>query len=145
MAIKVEQDITINRPVSDVFAYLTQPKNLPEWQESVQEVHLHGDGPIKVGSRWTEKRMVMNRPMDGDIEVTELELDRRFTIKSVAGPVTMSVDHVLSPAGEGTLMRIVGEGELGGPMKLAGRMVQREIRKVFEADLARLKRRLEST
>jgi uncharacterized protein YndB with AHSA1/START domain len=33
---RVDLDVTIARPVADVFAYLTDVTKVPEWQESAQ-------------------------------------------------------------------------------------------------------------
>jgi carbon monoxide dehydrogenase subunit G len=142
--VKIEHEITIDRPVSEVFAYLTDVDNLQSWQDSVLEIRRDDDAPVAVGSRWTEVREVMNRKMEQPIEVTELETDRTFTVQSLSGPVRMRVEHRLEPAGEGTRVRVVGEAELGGFAKLGGPMVKRQARQMFEADFAKLKQQLES-
>lgn len=140
---KVEHEVTINRPVGDVFSYVADPANLPSWQDSLHEVHRADDGPVRVGSRWSEKRTVMNRDMEASVEVVELQPDSRFTVESVSGSVQMRVEHDFAPAGDGTKVKIVGEGEAGGMMKLAGPMIKRQAKQMFEADLARLKQVLE--
>jgi carbon monoxide dehydrogenase subunit G len=140
---KVEHEITINRPVGDVFAYLSDPANLTAWQEGLHEVHREDEGAVHVGSRWTEKRTVMNRDMDASVEVVECDPDSRFTIESVSGSVRMRVEHDFSPSDAGTKVRLVGEGEAGGVMKLAGPMIKRQAKQMFEADLGRLKQLLE--
>jgi len=141
--VRVEQEITIDRPVGVVFTYLTDPANLTSWQEGLHEVHREDEDAVRVGSRWTEKRTVMNRDMDAAVEVVECEPDRRFTIESVSGPVRMRVEHDLAAADAGTRLRVVGEGEAAGAMKLAGPMIKRQAKKMFEADLGRLKQLLE--
>jgi len=142
--VKVEHEVTINRPVGDVFAYITDPANLTLWQEGLHDINREDDGPVGLGSRWTEKRTVMNRDMDASVEVVEYQPDSRFTIQSVSGSVQMRVEHDLSSSGAGTKLRIVGEGEAGGVMKLAQPMIKRQAKQMIEADLGRLKQVLES-
>ena len=43
------------------------------------------DGPVGVGTRWTETRTVMGRTSDQPMEVTALEPDRRFTVGPCPG------------------------------------------------------------
>jgi uncharacterized membrane protein len=142
--VKVEHEITINRPVADVFAYVTDPANLQSWQDSLKTIERPDDGPVRLGSRWTEKRTMMNRDTDASVEVVELQPDTRFTIESVSGQVQMRVEHDFASAGTGTKLRVAGESKAGGMMKLAGPMVKRQIKQMVEADLGRLKQVLES-
>ena len=62
--------MTIDRPVSEVFEVITQIDDLPEWQESCKAVKRDEDGPVGVGTRWTETRTVMGRTSDQPMEVT---------------------------------------------------------------------------
>jgi uncharacterized protein YndB with AHSA1/START domain len=41
----------IARRPDDVFAYVTDPSHLPDWQESVVSAHSEGSGPPGVGTR----------------------------------------------------------------------------------------------
>jgi carbon monoxide dehydrogenase subunit G len=127
-----------------VFAYVADPANLPEWQESVHAVHRADAGPVGVGTQWTEDRTVLRRGLEATVEVVEYDLDRRLTLRSKAGPVDMRVEHLFEQDGEATRLRLIGEGELGGLAKLAGPMVKRQADEIIKADLGSLKRRLEA-
>jgi carbon monoxide dehydrogenase subunit G len=141
---RIEHEVTIDRPVSEVFEFITRIDDLPEWQDSCKAVNRDDDGPVAVGTRWTETRTVMGRTSDQPMEVSALESDRRFTVRSVSGPVQMTIDHLLEAAGDGTRLRVVAEADLGGVSRLAGPMVKRQAQKMFEQDFAALKQRLES-
>ena len=41
----VEESVVINRPPEEVFDYVTNRQNLPEWSRPVQEVHSETKGP----------------------------------------------------------------------------------------------------
>jgi len=141
---RIEHEVTIERPVSEVFAFVAQPDNLPTWQESCLEVKRDDEGPVAVGTTWTERRSVMNREMEQPMEAAEYETDRRFTVRSVAGPTTMRIEHTFEPVGAGTRVAVKLDAEFGGFAKLAGPMVRRQLRQMFQSDLARLKEQLES-
>ncbi len=40
----------IDRPVHEVFAYATDPYNVPRWVPYVEKVEVRPDGPLGVGS-----------------------------------------------------------------------------------------------
>lgn len=48
---KVEVSETIDRPIEEVWAYLSDPTALPEWAASTQEVDLLSDGELTEGAR----------------------------------------------------------------------------------------------
>ncbi len=53
--------VSIAAPPSEVFAYLVDPRNRPEWQVSlrrVADVVPLGDGPGDVGTSWTDVTVV---------------------------------------------------------------------------------------
>ncbi|MDQ3893626.1 MAG: SRPBCC family protein, partial [Actinomycetota bacterium] len=121
-------------------------RNLPEWQSSVLETRMEAEGPVAVGSRWTEVRRVLGRKMEAGVEVTEYDPDRRFSVRSVAGPVRFLVEHTLEEAEGGTRIHIVGQGEQSGFMaRLGDRLVARQAKQAFESDFDRLKQRLEAS
>jgi len=141
---RVEHEVVIERPPEVVYDYLADPGNLRNWQEGLLEVRRAEEGPAAVGDRWVEIRTAMGRRLEAAVELTEAEPGSRFTVVSVAGPVRFRVEHLLQPVEGGTRIAVVGEGEAGGVMKLAGGMVARQLRAGFQASFARLKRILEA-
>lgn len=135
-----EHELEIERPPNDVYAFLSDPENLPHWQSEVLEVRRESD------SRFREVRTFVGRRIESILEVTAAEPGREFSLRSASGPVRFSVRHLLEPAGEGrTRLRVVGEAEgAGGLFKLGGPLLRRAAQRRFHEDFARLKALLES-
>jgi carbon monoxide dehydrogenase subunit G len=135
-----EHELEIERPPEDVYAFLSEPENLPRWQSEVLEVRRESD------TRFREVRTFVGRRIESTLEVTAAEPGREFSLRSASGPVRFSVRHLLEPAGEGrTRLRVVGETEgAGGLFKLGGRLLRRAAERRFHEDFARLKAILES-
>ena len=53
--------IEIGRPVEEVFAYVTEPKNTQEWVSGVEVDNLTSKGPIGVGSKGRRVETYMGR------------------------------------------------------------------------------------
>jgi uncharacterized membrane protein len=136
--VRFDLEVTIRRPVSVVFAYVTDVRNLPEWQESAVAAEW-----IEPGRRFREQRSFLGRTAELELEVTALEPDRRFDVKAVKGPVRFEIQHFFADAGANTQLRVEAEAEIGGALRFAARMAQGQAARQFRADLQRLKQVLE--
>jgi uncharacterized protein YndB with AHSA1/START domain len=140
--IRVDSEVVINRPASEVFSYLTDPEKAPEWQSSL--IEAHADGPMQVGTKVTEVRKFLGRRMDSTLEVTQYEPDRKFSMRVLSGPVPFDVEHTLEVDDGGTRLKWVGTGEPAGFFKLAEPLVARQAQRQFRGDFETLKDLLEA-
>jgi uncharacterized protein YndB with AHSA1/START domain len=140
--IHLEHTVEIDRPPAEVFDYMMDMENLPEWQSSAIEAHWEGERAA--GSRIKEVRKFLGRRIESELEVTEYEPNRRFCLKTLSGPVLFSVEHTFEATTGGTRITFVGEGNPGGFFKLAEPMVARAAERQFKGDFATLKDLLEA-
>ena len=131
-------EVTIARPVGEVFAYVTDVRNVPEWQESAVSADW-----IEEGRRFRERRHFMGRTAEIELEVTALEQDRGFDVRGSKAPVTFEIHHSFEGRDGGTLVRIHGEAALGGALRFASGMAKKQAERQFRGDFERLKARLE--
>jgi uncharacterized protein YndB with AHSA1/START domain len=140
-----ELSIEIGRTPEDVYAYLADPGNLPDWQGEVVEIRGATGGPLPVGAEFTEVRVFLGKRIESTLEVTASEPGREFSLRTRSGPVPFAVRHVLEPAGEGrTRLTLIGEAQNTGMFKLAGPLVVRAAQRRTKGDFERLRRTLES-
>ncbi len=130
---RAELSIEIARTPDDVFAYLADVSNLPEWQSGVRRVSRSGD-------RIEETRSFLGREMHTTLEIVENESPCVLTLKALDGPVRFTVRHELEPAGSGTRLTVVAEGDVPG---FASGIVAQQAKRQFSKDFARLKQILE--
>ena len=140
--IEVEHTLEIERPVEDVFAYLTDVARLPEWQSSAESAELEGD--LAEGARIKEVRKFMGRHATSTLEVTEYDPPRRFSLHVVDGPIEYAVEHALEAVDGRTRITFVGRGGTGRVPRLMHGTVRRAVERQFLKDLEALKDRLES-
>lgn len=131
---RAELTIEIARTPEDVFSYLSDVANLPEWQSGVRAAELK-DGRVE------ETRSFLGREMHTTLEVVENEPPRVFTLKALDGPVRFTVRHELEPAGSGTRLRVAAEGDVPG---FASGIVAQQAKRQFSKDFGRLKEILEA-
>lgn len=142
--IKVETNVVINRPIGEVFAFVTNPANGSRYQSGVQESKQTSEGPIGVGTTYHEVRQFLGRRIVSDNEVTEYEPNRQWSFKSTSGPLPVEGSYTFESTEGGTSVTMSGQAEAGSFFKLADPIVNRMVRRQLEADSANLKDLLEA-
>ena len=138
--INIEKSVVINKPIAQVFAYVTDGSNAPKWQGGLEAVEGQASS---VGSQYTEVRKFMGREMRSVMELTALEPNTRWAAKVVKGPVPYEVSVQFEPSGGGTRLTTRVNGEPTGFFKVAEGMVKGQLEKSIEEDNNRLKKILE--
>ena len=143
----IVQSVEISRSPEDVFAYVTDPSRLAEWQESVVSSRLEGAGPRAVGSRVTVTRRVGRGERTMTAELTELNPPGSWAVRGIDGPIRGNVNGTVEPLDDGTRSRVTisldfeghGIGKLLVPL-----VVRRQAQKEMPKNQQNLKERLES-
>jgi uncharacterized membrane protein len=142
---RAEHTVVIKRPPHEVFEFLTDFSNVPEWQSGSVDVR----GPeeaLGVGTTYVQVLRFLGKRFEATIEVTEFEPGQRFSLKTLSGPIRFEVRHTLDAAdgGGATRLRVELEGEPGGFFKLAEPLVERKAQRQIEHDFATLKKMVEA-
>lgn len=131
---RAELTVEIARTPEEVYAYLTDVANLPEWQSGVKAAELAGD-------RIVETRSFLGRELQTTLEILAEEPPRLFTLQALNAPMPFTVRHELAGAnGGGTRLTVVAEGDMPG---FASGLVAQRAKRQFSKDFARLKQILE--
>jgi uncharacterized protein YndB with AHSA1/START domain len=142
---RIEESVEINRPIEEVFAYVADPQNLPEWSGIVQEVRKEGQGQLEEGDRFSTIAKFLGRRFETPMEVGVHQPPRRHSDRSVGGPFAQEYTYTFEEtAGGGTRLTQVAEGEPGGFFRLVGPLLKAAGRRQFRADLENLKDLLEA-
>jgi carbon monoxide dehydrogenase subunit G len=142
--VRFELSVEIARPVHEVWEYLIEPENVPEWQSSAVSSHQISDGPIGLGTHLEDERRFLGRRATSEVEVTEFEPERLFTLHGISGPVRFTVRHRLQETDEGTRLAVEAEADPGhGIGRLARPVIERAAAHELKGDFQRLKERLE--
>jgi uncharacterized membrane protein len=140
----IDISILINRPVEEVFAFLSNPENGPKWSSGGSEVTITSAGPIGVGTTYRTVRTVLGRRIESENVFTAYEPNRSYATKSTAGPVPVESRVTFERAEGGTRVSATLVGEPGGFFKLAEPLLVSMIKRQFDADLANLKDLMEA-
>lgn len=142
--VRAEESIFVERPIEEVFAYLTDLERVPEWQTNVLFLQLQSGTSLRPGVQLVELRKFLGRKVESVVEVTEYEPPHRYTIKVQSGPIPFEISNVLSESGGGTRIDAVVEGEPGRFFGLVEWRVVKAVERELWNSLATLKDILEA-
>jgi uncharacterized protein YndB with AHSA1/START domain len=137
----------ISRSPGDVFAYVTDPSHLADWQESVVSVKTGESAPARAGSQAVITRRVGRREMKMTAEIADLDPPRSWRIRGVDGPVRGNVRGTIEPLDDGARSRVTIELDFEGHgigKLLVPLIVRRQAQKELPNNALKLKERLES-
>ncbi len=140
------ESANVNRPVADVYDYVTDPTRFSEWQQGVVS------GRMEPGGDHGSRRCITVRRIGFTEQQTTSDLvyadpPKRWGVRGIDGPVRARVDVTVEPTGE-TASRVSISVEFDGHgigKLLVPLVVQRQARREMPVNVQNLKSRLEST
>ncbi len=141
---RIEESVEINRPLDEVYEYVANPENLPEWAGTAIEIRKETPGPLQEGSTFTAVAKFLGRRIETPFEVTAHEFPRLHSHKSTGGPFPAEWTLTFEEVAGGTRYTQVSEGEPGGFFGLVGPLLERVARRQLRTDLENLKDLLEA-
>lgn len=123
--VRVEGDITIERPPDEVFDFVADASNEPKYNPRMTRAEKLTAGPIGVGTQFNSVMTGVGGAAEITIEFTEFDRPRRITEKAHLSAMDIHGRLLFEPVPEGTRMRWVWDLEPRGVMRLLGPLVHR--------------------
>ena len=143
--IRITHTVTIDRPITEVFAFASTPANLPQWQTHIQRARTTSAGPLRVGATFREESEIGGRPVEAQMYVTAYAPPRHFAVRSVSpGPMTVAASYHFQPTDGGTQVDALIELHVYGWRRLLQPLLARSARADIPTYLTNLKRILET-
>jgi carbon monoxide dehydrogenase subunit G len=141
----ITQSVTIDRPVEEVWDFISDFENTTRWSRGVLEARQTSDGPLGVGSRLRTVVKAFGRRRTADYLVTEYEPNHVFAFEVRAGRMTSRARFSVEPAGAGTRLTASGEAHAAGLYRPLAPILVRTLERHSQDDLATVKRLLEAS
>ncbi|MEV0640383.1 SRPBCC family protein [Streptomyces sp. NPDC050619] len=142
----IREVIDVDRSPDEVYAYVTDPSHLTEWQLSAVRADRLDEGPLHTGSRVRVTRRIGSRERLMTVEFTEHTPPHSWGLHGVDGPVRPRVHGEIEPLDEGRRSRVTLEIDFEGHglgKVLVPLVVRPQLRKELPRDEQLLKERLE--
>lgn len=143
--INVDLGVLVDRPIKDVFAFVSNPNNMSKWNSAVVSLEQVNPGKVDVGSKFKTVGEMMGRRIEGEMQITAYEPDTKCGFQVTAGPMQVNLTLTFKTVGTGTKVSLNAQGNPGGLFKLAEGVMAGQVKSMMEGNLARLKSVLEGS
>ena len=140
----VTSSVTIDRPVEEVFAVLTDVEKTGRWFPGDVEEHWITPPPHGVGSRRRAVVTMFGRRMENEAEATEFDPPRRAAMRGISPNAPFAVGLDFHPTNGGTRVEVTSQIDLRGPARIASPLVTWVYGRAWSRGLANVKRMMEA-
>ena len=141
--IKIEKSIIINRPVEEVWKFLSNIENATKWDRGVLEARQTSEGPIGVGSTLQTRRQMLGWQRIGKLRVSEYVPNRVIALQASLGRMTAQIRYGFESVEGTTRLTGTSEIELGGWWKLITSILIPMLERDNREDMTNIKRIME--
>jgi uncharacterized protein YndB with AHSA1/START domain len=142
--LKAESEIRIDRPVDEVFEYMTDVDKVPLWMSSVIESRQTPAGRIGVGTHYEHTVRFLGKRFTTRVRTAECVPPRRMVFVTLDRRFEMEATVTLEPRGSATSVHEVLRGDAKGFFKVAEPVLARAVQRHLDGSLADLKDLVES-
>ena len=137
---RVEESVEIDRPLEEVFNYVSDVDNYPEWMAHALEVRIDTTSAPQQSDRFVVAIKSVGRRFETPYERTSYEGDRRYTDRALGGPIPNQRWHsAFQEVPGGTRFTRAVDVESGGLLKLLEPLQKRAAKRQLRKDLQTLK------
>ena len=134
--------IHINRPVAEVYAYLSDLEHTPDWNWAITKTKKTTPGPVTVGTHYRQTRSVP-QPGTEILEITALETSQVIEVRGTLAQFAAHLSYHLDERNGRTELTNTVNLEANGALRLVAPALSRRIKGAVAENLDELKRRLE--
>lgn len=139
-----EMNEWIARTPRQVFDFVTASENAPKVVSSVVSMVKLTEGPVRVGTRYRETRLMNGKEAQTELEVVDFEPGQRYAMKNVTEGIETIYRYTFKQENGGTRVDLVCELSASGLKKLMLPMVASILKKEDGDHLQRLKQAAEA-
>lgn len=142
--ITIEDSIFIQRPIAEVFAYVSDLRHAPQWQTGLLEVRKTTNGALGVGSKFTFVRKFLGQKLEASNEFIEYKPHSLITFVTNSGPMHVEASYLFEATPEGSKVTCKLQMKPQGFSRLAEPIIAASVRRETAAEFGYLKDLLEN-
>lgn len=137
-------ETTIDRPATEVFAYLSDFSKNPTWQNGMKSCEWITEPPLRVGSQYLQKAGFLGREINSTFEVVEFEAASRIKAHTIESTFPITFTRWVTPLDDQRCrVEALIEGDSSGFFRVIEPLVAPLVRRSIRRDYAKLKALLE--
>ena len=133
----------INRPVRQVFDFMSTPENDFQWQYGTLASARISEGISNIGTFFRSIGHWMGRRNLSTFEVTEYEMNKKYGFKSLSGPLNSHTSYTFEIANGNTKIIISTQANAANSLQMDEDILEKKMKKQLKENIAMLKDILE--
>jgi len=142
--INLDGSTMINRPVRQVFDFMSTPENDFQWQYGTLASARISEGVSTIGTSFRSIGHLMGRRVQSTFEVTEYEQNKKFSFKSLSGPLQSHTSYTFEIDKGSTQINIAIQVNVINFFQVNQGVLEKKMKKQLKENLAMLKNILEA-
>jgi uncharacterized protein YndB with AHSA1/START domain len=136
--ITFQTGVRIERPIEEVFAFVSDPLNIPSWNSAVETLRRSD-----VDSTYSMERRLPVGHAVNELEIVALERPVEVAVRTTSGPTPFHYRYRLSEENGTTAVQLDAAVELGRVPALFAPLAARAVKRGVDDNFAALKKILE--
>jgi uncharacterized protein YndB with AHSA1/START domain len=143
--VRIQDSTTIDRPVEEVWRFVSDPSNDPKWYQGTMEVRQISEGPIAVGTTFEAVIQFRGRSLVAGARCIILNPNKEVTWEFTSGLMKRSTDSWrMEPMDEkSTRLTRVFDMRVNGFWRMIQPIFARGTKRAHEAEISKVKRIVE--
>jgi len=139
-----QNTVTITRPADEVFAFLADLRNIPEWNYAIARTVPTSPGPPRAGTTYRQTRTIPAHSEES-LQITVFQPPSCLAVQGRVGPFQARTSYLLEPGPAGTRLTNTVELEPASALlRPLGPLAVPRIKAAVARNLGTLKELLES-
>lgn len=143
--INLNMSTKIRMPIEQVFDFVSTPENDFQWQSGTLATARISEGISDIGTSFRSIGHLMGRRVQSTFAVTEYKPNRKYGFKSLSGPWQLYTSYTFEMDNGSTLINISTQVTLINFFQVNQRVLEKNMKKQLEENIAVLKEILEGT
>jgi len=140
---RIEHRVEVRRVPEEVFAFVADLRNDPQWVWTLAEARKTSEGPLGVGTAFRTVAHLLGKRIETPEVITGYEPNRRLDTEGGSGPLRYTGSRVVEGIAGDARVTVEFEVRLGGFLGVAGPIFAPLARRQLQTELASLKDVLE--
>jgi hypothetical protein len=134
----------IERPVKQVFDFMSAPENDVQWQYGTLAAARLLEGASAIGTLFRSVGHLMGQRNLSTFEVTEYEPNRKYGFKSLSGPLQSQTSYTFEIVAGSTKITVCTQANLVNFLQVADDILEKKMKRQLKENLIMLKNLLEA-
>jgi hypothetical protein len=142
--INLNMGTMIYRPISQIFDFMSTPENDFQWQYGTLASARISEGVSTIGTSFRSIGHLMGHRVQSTFEVTEYEQNKKFSFKSLSGPLQSHTSYTFEIDKGSTQINIAIQVNVINFFQVNQGVLEKKMKKQLKENLAMLKDLLEA-